>query len=194
MADGPLGVSGVQARMSQIESNLRQLQRGSGNEFGSLLNGQLAQNIQNPNTPFNPFGPGTSLSGAVKVPPVELRLKADAAARAAGVPTELLCAVVDAESGWDPQAKSDVGAMGLMQLMPGTASDLGVTNPYDPEQNLNGGARYLRKLLDQFGDTKLALAAYNSGPGRVKEYNGIPPFSETQQYVNRIMARLGKVQ
>jgi soluble lytic murein transglycosylase-like protein len=93
--------------------------------------------------------------------------------------------LVQHESGFQPDVRSSAGAYGLTQLMPGTAADLGV-DPTDPIQNLRGGARYLRQQLDAFGDTNTALAAYNAGPGNVRKYGGIPPFKETQNYVNII--------
>lgn len=109
-----------------------------------------------------------------------------------GVDPELYVRLVRQESAFNPEARSDAGAIGLAQLMPGTAADLGV-DPTDPVQNLRGGARYLRQQLDRFGSVPLALAAYNAGPGRVSEYGGIPPFEETQNYVRRILggANLG---
>ncbi len=101
---------------------------------------------------------------------------------------ELVHAVIRAESAYDPQAVSSKGAMGLMQLMPKTASSLNVANPYDPEQNISGGVRYLRYLLDRFGgNLELALAAYNAGESRVIRENRIPRISETQQYVRRVL-------
>ncbi|MFV0291704.1 MAG: lytic transglycosylase domain-containing protein [Paracoccus sp. (in: a-proteobacteria)] len=111
---------------------------------------------------------------------------AQAMARKYGIPEALFLRLVNQESRWNPNARSHKGAMGLAQLMPGTAAKLGV-NPRDPIQNLEGGARYLRMMYNQFGDWRLALAAYNAGPGAVKKYGGIPPYRETRNYV-RIIA------
>lgn len=104
------------------------------------------------------------------------------AARKHGVPEALFLRLVQQESGWNPGAVSPKGATGLAQLMPGTADLLGV-DIHDPVENLNGGARYLRRMYDKFGTWKLALAAYNAGPGAVDEHNGIPPYPETINYV-----------
>jgi len=110
-----------------------------------------------------------------------------AAAAEFGVDSALLRAVIHAESAFNPMALSSKGAQGLMQLMPGTASDMGVADAFDAAQNIRGGARYLSMLLQSFnGDARLATAAYNAGPGAVQKYGGIPPYDETQVYVQRV--------
>jgi soluble lytic murein transglycosylase-like protein len=113
----------------------------------------------------------------------------EAAAAKHGIDPALLKALIKQESGFDPGAGSPAGAQGLTQLMPGTAASLGVTNPLDPAQSIEGGAKYLRQQLDTFGgDVEKALAAYNAGPGAVQRYGGIPPYAETQNYVRKVMA------
>ncbi|CAB1063171.1 Soluble lytic murein transglycosylase and related regulatory proteins (some contain LysM/invasin domains) [Olavius sp. associated proteobacterium Delta 1] len=111
------------------------------------------------------------------------------AAQKYNLPTGLIRAVIRAESNFEVTAVSRAGAQGLMQLMPGTAKELGVTNPFDIEQNIDGGTRYLRKMLDSFdGDLKVALAAYNAGPAAVEKYGGqIPPYQETEKYIARVL-------
>jgi soluble lytic murein transglycosylase-like protein len=103
------------------------------------------------------------------------------------VEESLIRAIIHAESAYQPDARSPKGAQGLMQLMPGTAADLEVVNPFDPAENIEGGARYLSQLLAEFeGDMELAAAAYNAGPQAVYKYGGIPPYDETQEYVRRV--------
>ncbi|WPA89767.1 lytic transglycosylase domain-containing protein [Moorella sp. ACPs] len=112
------------------------------------------------------------------------------AAEKVGIKASWLKAVALAESGGNHNTVSPAGAVGVMQLMPATAKSLGV-NPYNPQENILGGAMYLRQQLDQFGNLPLALAAYNAGPGAVKQYGGIPPFKETVSYIARVMEIIG---
>lgn len=111
----------------------------------------------------------------------------ESGARANGIPTDLALAMVQVESHGDPAAVSRAGAQGLMQLMPDTASTYGVLNPFDPEENVLGGCRYMHALLLRYhNNVPLALAAYNAGPGAVDAFHGIPPFGETRAYVARV--------
>lgn len=115
------------------------------------------------------------------------------AAQAYDVPVSLLKAMAKVESNFNPKAVSCAGAKGVMQLMPTTAQSLGVVDPFDPEQNIMGGAKYISQMLERYhGNTALALAAYNAGSGNVAKYGGIPPFRETQNYVKKVMGYAGE--
>jgi soluble lytic murein transglycosylase-like protein len=110
------------------------------------------------------------------------------AAERYGIDPAVLHGLIQQESGFDPSAQSSAGASGLTQLMPGTASSMGVSNPLNPTESIEGGARYLSQLMGQFGgNTEDALAAYNAGPGAVQQYGGIPPYAETQSYVSKVL-------
>jgi soluble lytic murein transglycosylase-like protein len=136
-------------------------------------------------------------AAAPVAPPVVAAAKAprelvEAAARKNGLPPNFVHSVVSAESGYKTDAVSPKGAIGLMQLMPATAQTYGV-NPHDPGQNVEAGAAYLRELLIKYnGDARLALAAYNAGPGAVSKYNGVPPYAETQTYIERVLRKYKK--
>lgn len=131
---------------------------------------------------------GARSAGAGNVPFADLFARAGARY---GVSPVLLSAVAKQESGYRPDAVSPAGAQGLMQLMPGTAKGLGVANPFDPAQAVDGAARLLRDLIGRFGRVDLALAGYNAGPGAVMKYGGVPPYAETQKYVRNVMSMAG---
>ena len=127
------------------------------------------------------------------VPPEQIDALVQQNASIWQVDPALIKSVIANESSFNANATSPVGAQGLMQLMPETAASLGVRNPYDPAQNVAGGTRYLRGLLDRFkGDTRLAVAAYNAGPNAVEKYGDVPPYSETQNYVQNVLGSLDK--
>jgi soluble lytic murein transglycosylase-like protein len=127
------------------------------------------------------------------VPPEKIREIVDDGAKQSGLDANLVRAVVRQESAYNPWATSPKGAQGLMQLMPSVQAQFGVTDPYDPKQNVGAGTRRLKQLLERFdGDLPRALGAYNAGPARVEQWGGVPPFPETMQYVTGILSELGK--
>ena len=137
-------------------------------------------------------------TGFASVPDNELLPRIDLYAKQAGLDPRLVRAVVQVESGYNSRALSNKGAMGLMQLMPGTARQFSVSDAYDPDQNLRAGTSYLRSLLDSFqGRLEHALAGYNAGPGAVAKYRGVPPYRETKDYLERVLGlykgRLGEL-
>ena len=136
-----------------------------------------------------PTASATAASGSAAAAGLPYGAEIDAAAQRNGISPMLLAGLVRQESGFDPSARSPAGAVGLTQLMPATAAGLGVADPTDPAQSLEGGARYLREQLDRFGgDEAKALAAYNAGPGAVQRFGGVPPYAETQHYVEAILS------
>lgn len=196
----PLGADGAQARMRELQARLDGVfgrkeappaapspseLPGAAGLSGNIGRGGITGGFK----PLSPFGPGMDRS--VTPAPEHLRGLIESAAKDAGVDPQLFESLVAAESSFNPRVTSKAGAMGLSQLMPGTARALGVRDPFDPEQNLRGGAKYLAQMMAKFGgDPKLALAAYNAGPGAVERHGGIPPYRETRAYVERIMNRM----
>ena len=150
---------------------------------GAINNATLLRAIQEVNDAKRDYSKGLNLSSKSEI--VDM---ANQVARKNGVDEKLVQALIKQESGFNPNAKSKAGAIGLMQLMPSTAKSLGV-NPYDAKQNVEGGVKYLKSMLDRYnGNVILALAAYNAGPNAVDKYDGVPPFKETKNYVKNILA------
>lgn len=190
-----LGPEGAMRRADELQRRIAQLsgeqftlpravQTGGASPVG-IIGGSLP--AANGFAPFNPFSEGDV--NPIASPAIKQLISQ--AARDNGVDEDLFDALIATESNYDPKARSRAGAMGLAQLMPDTAKGLGVNDAFDPVQNLNGGARYLSQLLQQFGDARLALAAYNAGPSRVINAGyQVPNIPETQRYVEKIMGLL----
>jgi soluble lytic murein transglycosylase-like protein len=200
----PIAATAAGERVQQLQALLEQVEHGpsvaASKTFASALNSaqtELPAANANPisDTPttvaydptpttaaYDSTTPAAASGNATYAPLIE-----QAAARY-GLDPSLLSGLIEQESGFDPTASSGAGAQGLTQLMPSTAASLGVSEPLNPAQSIEGGARYLSQLLNQFGgDTADALAAYNAGPGAVEQYGGVPPYAETQQYVAKVL-------
>lgn len=180
------GISHAMARIEEIRSKIRSIAqqvtppasdaaKSGASDFASQLAAASS-------------GSGVTAGGLSRAPEPYRSMLQGAASRH-NVPMSLLESVARRESGFDPRAVSPRGAQGIMQIMPATQAAVGVTDPFDAGQSIEGGARYLRMMLDRFGgDTTRALAAYNAGPGAVERHNGVPPFAETRDYVTRILS------
>jgi soluble lytic murein transglycosylase-like protein len=164
-------VETVQSRVTQISFTASHRQRAAGKRRATFLPARRHRSFFSPQREASP----------------ELSRMIDETSRRYGVDAALVHAVVRAESAFDHLAVSSKGAQGLMQLMPTTASEVGVRDAFQPRDNLEGGVFYLRELLDRFsGNARLALAAYNAGPGAVDMHGGLPPYDETREYVDRV--------
>ena len=165
-------------RIEEIEKRLDsvfQVKNAEKNNFGNILDEKIK---------------GNDLSKIQGIPKKEILDLIDKYAEKYNLDKDLVKAVVKTESAFNTKAVSKAGAMGLMQLMPGTAKGLGVVNAFDPEQNIDGGTRYLKGLISKYDSVQLGLAAYNAGSGAVQKYGGVPPYRETQNYVAKIMKEI----
>jgi soluble lytic murein transglycosylase-like protein len=192
-AEMQAGEQAAAARMRQLQQLIEQTQAGAS---GVAPPTSVTASTTVPSTDFatalaaatsSPGSTGASSAGtASSSTPYDAAI--EQAALRNGVDPAVLHGLIQQESGFDPNSQSSAGASGLTQLMPGTASSLGVANPLDPVESIEGGARYLGQLTKEFaGNTTEALAAYNAGPGAVRQYGGVPPYAETQSYVTKVM-------
>ena len=183
-----MSVNTAVARVSQLEAMIASAGAGSPSPAAATstsFDQQLAQ-ASTAQAASSTTDTGATSTGTGSVP---YEQQIEAAAAKYGIDPAVLKGLIKQESGFNPNAGSSAGAQGLTQLMPGTASSLGVTDLHDPAQSIDGGAHYLKMQLDRFGgDYSKALAAYNAGPGAVQRFGGIPPYSETQNYVKNVLS------
>lgn len=196
-----LAAAAVSGQTADPYAPMRALQEASAQKQRESVRRQVREAAPEDNAFFTvPFQVAATLSPAANsepaadcdpVPEHELRAAIDDAARREGLTPDLLRAMIGKESGFRPCAVSRRGAQGLMQLMPATQSEYGVTDPFDPKQSIDAGARMMKRLLDRYGgDLALALGAYNAGPGQVDRHGGVPDFPETVNYVSDLLEKL----
>src|SRR5215208_5716031 len=192
-----MSVEAVVARVEQLQLLVSAAAAPGGNggqDFASQLTAATSAALPAASVAGAPLTAATAATDAIATPSalppgVPFGAEITAAAQRNGIDPPLLAGLVRQESNFDPTAGSPAGARGLTQLMPGTAAGLGVSDVTDPLQSLEGGAKYLKQQLDAFGgDVTKALAAYNAGPGAVQRYGGVPPYAETQGYVQKVQA------
>jgi len=189
----PISMQQTLQRVAQLQATLEGMRAKSASSTPS-------NSATVPSTTSTPVDFSNVLESAQSMAPAERSLAPtgqvkqwiEALGKKHGVDAKLLESVVATESGFNPDAISQSGAQGLMQLMPSTAQSLGVKDPFDPIQNLDGGTRYLKGLLTKYQSVPKALAAYNAGPGAVDRAGGVPPYAETQHYVDKVMTRYQK--
>ncbi len=188
----PAGEAAVQARVAQLQAMIEGTRAAAtGSTYapsaGAPAGGaSFAAALQAAGAGY--AGAATASAGAGAAGSSSYDGLIQAAAARNGLDPAVLHGLIQQESGFDPSAQSSAGAAGLTQLMPGTASSLGVANPLDPAESIEGGARYLAQMMTRFGgNTADALAAYNAGPGAVERYGGVPPYAETQSYVQKVL-------
>lgn len=175
LGDLMIGINKVLERINNIEQRFAQKHQVKSNEFGKVLNTEINKN-------------SVTSSASKNTPPEEIANLIKFTANKYGVDPKLVTAVARSESGFDPNALSSAGAVGIMQLMPTTAESLGVRDIRNPRENIEGGVKYLKELLTTFnGDVAKAVAAYNAGPQAVINHNGVPPYNETQAYVGKVL-------
>jgi len=178
------GISQVLQRISNIEDRFSS-NKASGHGFQAYMDGAMSSKTSQIGSQKDGGAAGKTIATNA---PADIKSLINQSAHKYGVDPKLVSAVAQAESNYTPNAVSDAGAVGVMQLMPDTASSLGVTNIYDPRDNIEGGVKYIKQLLNTFdGDVSKAVAAYNAGPQAVKNYNGVPPYAETQNYVKKVL-------